>query len=74
MQVRLKTGLKAGEVIEVADVVGRAFLASGKADLVEVAEVADVAETPERPKRRTRKTGVKALVAAADALPDPETR
>jgi hypothetical protein len=56
MQVRLKTGLKAGEVIEVADAVGQAFLASGKADLVETAEVADVQETPERPKRRNRRT------------------
>ena len=63
MDVRLKSGLKAGEVIEVADSVGQAFLASGKADLVE-AEVAEVAETPERPKRRGRRA----------AAAEPETR
>jgi hypothetical protein len=58
MQVKLKTGLRAGDVIEVEDHVGRCFLSSGKADLVEpeqVAEVAEVAETPEKPAPRARR-------------------
>lgn len=68
MEVRLTSGLKAGEVISVEDAVGQAFLASGKALPVEpeVAEVAETAETPERPKRRGRR--------AAAAEPEPETR
>ena len=61
MQVLLKTGLKAGEVIEVEDPVGQAFLHSGRAEEVtpEKVQVAEVAETPERPKRRTRKTAAR---------------
>jgi hypothetical protein len=59
MQVKLKTGLRAGDVIEVEDSVGRAFLFSGKADPaepeLEAAEVAEVAETPERPAPRARR-------------------
>lgn len=61
MQVLLKTGLRAGDVIEVEDQVGQAFVVSGKADAVEPekVQVAEVAETPERPKRRTRKTAAR---------------
>jgi hypothetical protein len=56
MQVRLKSGLRAGEVIEVEDHVGHAFLASGKADRAEpeVAEAAETLETPEKPATRRR--------------------
>lgn len=65
MQVRLKTGLKAGEVVEVEDAVGQAFLISGKADLVEILAVehAEAQETPEKPAARRRR-----------ATPQPETR
>jgi hypothetical protein len=65
MEVRLTSGLKAGEVIEVEDPVGRAFLASGKAELVvsEPVEAPEVLETPEKPATRKRRAKV-----------DPETR
>jgi hypothetical protein len=64
MKVRLTSGERAGEEVEVQDDVGKAWLVSGHAEPAgEVAEVADVAETPEKPKRK-RST-------AAD---EPETR
>ena len=69
MEVRLTSGLKAGEVIEVDDHVAQAFLVSGKAEpveseVVEVAAESEVIETPEKPARRGRRK-------AAEA---PETR
>lgn len=54
MEVRLLTGIKAGTVIAVEDSVGRAFLHSGKAELVVTEEVAEVQESPEKPKRRRK--------------------
>jgi hypothetical protein len=77
MEVRLTSGLKAGQVIEVDDSVGQAFLASGKAELVEpevaeeseVAEAPEVVETPERPRGRRGRRAAAAAAAAA-----PETR
>jgi hypothetical protein len=68
VEVRLTSGLKAGEVISVEESVGQAFLASGKAVPVEpeVAEESEVAETPEAPKRRGRR--------ARAAAEQPETR
>lgn len=67
MQLRWIEGpeAKPGEVVEVEDSVGRAYVAAGKAEPVETAEIADVAETPERPKNRARRTAPKA---------EPETR
>lgn len=72
MQVRLKTGAKAGEVIEVEDSLGQAFLSVGRAELVEpevvetaaVADVPEVKETPEEPKASRRRK----------VAPKPETR
>lgn len=58
MEVRLKTGLRAGEVVEVDDHVGQAFLVSGKAEPVQAVELAEVAETPEKPARGRRKAAV----------------
>lgn len=59
MEVRLTSGLKAGEVIEVEDSVGQAFLSSGKAVPVEseAAEVAEEPETPETPPKRRGRLG-----------------
>lgn len=53
MRVRLTQGLQAGDVIEVEDSVGQAFLASGQAvePEVETAVVGEVPETPEDPKK-----------------------
>lgn len=56
MLVRLCTGPDAGTEIEVDDSIGRGYLASGRAELVETAEVGDVLETPERPKGRRTTT------------------
>ena len=55
MKVRLTQGEKAGDVIEVEDSVGHAFLVSGQAEQPEVEEATEVtvAETPEDPKRST---------------------
>lgn len=73
MRVRLTQGLQAGDVIEVEDEVGQAYLASGQAvePEVEVAEVADTPETPEDPKKSSAAAGKKRSSAAAEK---PETR
>lgn len=75
MQVRWTgaEGLKAGQVVEVEDAVGRAYINAGRAVPVEVeltAEQAEVQETPEQPKRRT---GAKSTPPSAPE-PEPETR
>jgi hypothetical protein len=70
MKIRLRTGLKAGAVVDVEEEhVARAYLASGKAELVEpevapVVAEAEISETPEKPKRRGRRR----------AAATPETR
>ncbi len=71
MFIRLTSGGKTGQVIEVNDThVVRAWINSGRAEIVgpevepdEVAEASEVVETPERSTRRKRK-----------AAPDLETR
>lgn len=69
MKVRLTQGEKAGDVIEVEDSVGHAFLVSGQAEqaepVVEEPTEVHVAETPEKPATPGRKR------TAADK---PETR
>lgn len=55
MEVRLTSGLNAGQTVDVPDDVANAFLVSGKAVPVEkAAEPAEVQESPEKPKRRRK--------------------
>lgn len=45
----------AGDVVEVEDHVGHAFIASGRGELVEPdVKAAEVQESPEKPKRRRK--------------------
>jgi hypothetical protein len=68
MQIRWTgDGLKAGQVAEVEDAVGQAYIAAGKAVPVEMqGAVAEVKETPEQP--------VRTETMPVDPAPVPETR
>lgn len=67
MKIRLKTGEKAGQVIEVEDgAVVRAWVASGRVELVDEPRVE--AEKPETPERLTSRGGRRRVAEK------PETR
>lgn len=69
MQIRWTAteGLNAGQVAEVEDAVGQAYIAAGRAVPVEmVGAVAPVKETPEQPMRSATRP--------VDPAPVPETR
>lgn len=61
VRVRLFSGLKSGEEIEVSPDVAQAFVASGKAELV----TSEPVDTPERASRRGVETRTRTRKSAA---------